>query len=254
MRIALDIFTLEKCQRKFAARSLENIDGFGEVCVSRSSNACDQRTARYRAAPFHLCAGHPPYRGKRPHKLLARSYGTYGAFEAAMKEAAPLAGDAWNDLNQYRGHRRGRRPRRGRILQGTAQCRGDLEASRRGAPPRRRNSRSHQAAALLPERLWCFTGSLEKFTRDEAKARPKASAQGLGLGFERRRTSWWLAPAPARKLDKAREFGVEVADRGRVARLDQRMTSPVAQSGRGLAAMGAFLSTARPPTFYRRGW
>jgi DNA ligase (NAD+) len=101
IRTAPDIFTLEKRQAASALTKLENIDGFGKVSVGKLYAAINER----RSIALHrfIYALGIRHVGETTAKLLARSYGTYEAFEAAMKEAAPLFGEDWNDLNAIEG-------------------------------------------------------------------------------------------------------------------------------------------------------
>ncbi|HEX8048337.1 NAD-dependent DNA ligase LigA, partial [Rhizobium sp.] len=100
VRTAPDIFTLERRQQSSLTK-LENIDGFGKISVGKLYTAINER----RSIALHrfIFALGIRHVGETTAKLLARSYNTYAAFEVGMKEAAPLAGDAWNDLNNIEG-------------------------------------------------------------------------------------------------------------------------------------------------------
>ena len=85
---------------------------------------------------------------------------------------------------------------------------------RRTVPPKRITKISMLSPSGIDIRgmTVVFTGALEKFTRDEAKAR----AESLGAkvaGSVSRKTDYVVAgPGAGSKLDKARELGVEVMD------------------------------------------
>jgi len=148
--------------------------------------------------------------GETTAKLLARSYSSYEAFEAAMKEASSLSGEAWNDLNAIEGI-------------GEVMARAIVEFFKE---PRNIEVISRLLEEVKPQAMEpvaatnsrvagktvVFTGSLEKFTRDEAKAR----AEGLGAkvaGSVSKKTDYLVAgPGAGSKLDKARELGVTVMD------------------------------------------
>ncbi len=100
IRTAPDIFTLEKRQQQSLTK-LENIDGFGKVSVGKLYAAINER----RSIALHrfIYALGIRHVGETTAKLLARSYGTYAAFETAMREAETLVYDAWNDLNAIEG-------------------------------------------------------------------------------------------------------------------------------------------------------
>ncbi len=118
---------------------------------------------------------------------------------------------------QHRRHRRGRGPRHRRVLQGAAQCR---RRSTRLWWKSHRRRRSVPVAANSPVagKTVVFTGSLEKMTRDEAKA----MAERLGAkvsGSVSKKTDYVVA-GPGRGLEaqrgtEARRHG---AHRGRVVR------------------------------------
>ncbi len=208
VRTAPDIFTLKKRQEGSTLTKLENIDGFGKVSVKKLFDAIDERRdiALHRLI-YALGIRHV---GDTTAKLLARAYGTYEAFEKAMKDSAEFSGDAWSDLNNIEGI-------------GEVVARAIVEFFKE---PRNVEVIDNLLAEVKPQeaeqiaasnspivgKTVVFTGSLEKFTRDEAKAR----AESLGAkvaGSVSKKTDYVVAgPGAGSKLDKARELGVEVMD------------------------------------------
>jgi DNA ligase (NAD+) len=209
VRTAPDIFTLRRRQEASPLLTkLENIEGFGRISVRKLFDAIDER----RSIALHrfIYALGIRHVGETTAKLLARHYGSYEAFGQAMKNAAPLAGEAWQDLNAIEGI--------GEIV-----ARAMVEFFKE---PRNMEVISRLLEEVTPQdaqqaaasgspiagKTVVFTGSLEKFTRDEAKAR----AEGLGAkvaGSVSKKTDYVVAgPGAGSKLDKARELGVEVMD------------------------------------------
>ena len=207
IRTAPDIFTLEKRQAASLTK-LENIDGFGKVSVRKLYDAIDAR--RSIALNRFIYALGIRHVGETKAKILARAYGTYAAFEEGMKGAAPLSGEAWNELNSIDGI-------------GEVVARAMVEFYKE---PRNLDVIDRLLQEVTPEaaeavvassspvagKTVVFTGSLEKMTRDEAKA----MAERLGAkvaGSVSKKTDLVVAgPGAGSKLDKAREFNVEVID------------------------------------------
>ncbi|MDR6818364.1 DNA ligase (NAD+) [Neorhizobium sp. 2083] len=208
IRTAPDIFTLKRRQEASALTKLENIEGFGKVSVKKLFDAIDER----RGIALHrfIYALGIRHVGETTAKLLARAYGTYEAFVKAMQEAAELSGDAWDDLNNIEGIGEVmaraiveffKEPRNVEVItrlleEVTPQAAEQIAASN----------------SVVAGKTVVFTGSLEKFTRDEAKAR----AESLGAkvaGSVSKKTDYVVAgPGAGSKLDKARELGVQVMD------------------------------------------
>lgn len=205
IRTAPDIFTL-KARQERSLTKLENIDGFGRVSVRKLFEAIDAR--REIALNRFIFALGIRHVGETTAKLLARSYGSYAAFAEAMQAAGSKFGDAWNDLNSIDGIGEVvaasiveffKEPRNLEVVERLLSEVTPLDAE----------------AAVVSDspvagKTVVFTGSLERFTRDEAKAR----AEGLGAkvaGSVSKKTDYVVAgPGAGSKLDKARELGVEV--------------------------------------------
>ena len=205
IRTAPDIFTL-KARQEQSLTKLENIEGFGRVSVRKLFEAIDAR--REIALNRFIFALGIRHVGETTAKLLARSYGSYAAFAEAMEAAGPKFGDAWNELNSIDGIGEVvaasiveffKEPRNLEVVQRLLSEVTPLDAE----------------AAVVSDspvagKTVVFTGSLERFTRDEAKAR----AEGLGAkvaGSVSKKTDYVVAgPGAGSKLDKARELGVEV--------------------------------------------
>ncbi|MGV2187067.1 NAD-dependent DNA ligase LigA [Rhizobium rhizogenes] len=205
VRTAPDIFTLERRQQSSLSK-LENIDGFGKVSVSKLYAAINERRdiALHRFI-FALGIRHV---GETTAKLLARSYGTYEAFEAGMKEAAPLAGDAWIDLNNIEGVGEVvaravvefyKEPRNVEVISKL------LDEVR----PQEAEQPTTSGSPVVGKTV-VFTGSLEKFTRDEAKAKAESLGAKVSGSVSKKTDIVVAGPGAGSKLDKAREFNVQV--------------------------------------------
>jgi DNA ligase (NAD+) len=208
IKTAPDIFTLEKRQSYSPLAKLENIDGFGKVSVRKLFDAInDRRQVALHRLIYALGIRHV---GETTAKLLARSYGSYAAFAEAMKAAADTTSEAWSDLNTIDGIGEVvaraivefyKEPRNidvvSRLLEQVAPL--DAEAPVASSSP-------------VAGKTVVFTGSLEKMTRDEAKA----MAERLGAkvaGSVSKKTDLLVAgPGAGSKLEKARELGVETTD------------------------------------------
>ena len=205
IRTAPDIFTL-KARQEQSLTKLENIDGFGWVSVRKLFEAIDAR--REIALSRFIFALGIRHVGETTAKLLARSYGSYAAFAEAMQAAAPKFGDGWNELNNIEGIGEVvaasiveffKEPRNLEVVERLLREVSPLDAE---APV--------VSDSPVVGKTVVFTGSLERFTRDEAKAR----AEGLGAkvaGSVSKKTDYVVAgPGAGSKLDKARELGVAV--------------------------------------------
>ncbi|SCB57372.1 DNA ligase (NAD+) [Rhizobium aethiopicum] len=207
IRTAPEIFTLEKRQQSSLTK-LENIDGFGKVSVGKLYAAINER----RSIALHrfIYALGIRHVGETTAKLLARSYGTYEAFATAMKESAPLSGDAWNDLNAIEGIGEVvaramvefyKEPRNveviGRLLEEVTPAEAEQPVT---------------TGSSVAGKTVVFTGSLEKFTRDEAKARAESLGAKVAGSVSKKTDIVVAGPGAGSKLDKARELGVQTMD------------------------------------------
>lgn len=210
IKTPVDIFTLQRRDAQ-AAQKLANREGYGEVSTRNLFAAIDaRRKIELHRLIFALGIRHV---GEGNAKLLARHYGTIDAFrEAMLAAAAGLSDDgntseAYQDLNNIAGI-------------------GDIVADavvEFFAEPRNVKALDlllHEIEVLPAEKprqtspvsgkTVVFTGSLTKFTRDEAKA----VAERLGAkvaGSVSKKTDYVVAGEDAgSKLTKARELGVAV--------------------------------------------
>ncbi len=205
IKTAPDIFTLEKRQQTSLTK-LENIDGFGKVSVGKLYAAINER--RQIALHRFIFALGIRHVGETTAKLLARSYGNYAAFEAGMKEAAPLSGDAWNDLNNIEGIGEVvaraivefyKEPRNTEVI---AKLLEEVQPQEAEQPV--------TSGSPVAGKTVVFTGSLEKFTRDEAKAKAESLGAKVSGSVSKKTDIVVAGPGAGSKLDKAREFNVQV--------------------------------------------
>lgn len=200
-----DIFTLQKRDARSAKKLVER-EGYGETSVRNLFAAIDAR--RSIALNRLIYALGIRRIGEGNAKLLARHYGTIEAFEEAMRAAAKdREGEAWHDLNSVEG-----------IGEVVADAVVEFFAEQRNikaldallAEIEVEPAEQARGDSPVSGKTVVFTGSLEKMTRDEAKA----MAERLGAktaGSVSKKTDYVVAgPGAGSKLDKARELKIAI--------------------------------------------
>jgi DNA ligase (NAD+) len=206
----VDIFALQKRDAR-AEKKLAEREGFGETSVRNLFAAIDaRRSIELHRLIYGLGIRHV---GEGNAKLLARHYGTIEAFREAMLAAAAGRGDdgntseAYQDLNDIGGI--------GDIVADAvveffAEPRNITALDALLAEIEVRPAEQPRKSSKVSGKTVVFTGSLTKFTRDEAKA----VAERLGAkvsGSVSKKTDYVIAGEDAgSKLTKARELGVNV--------------------------------------------
>ena len=206
----VDIFTLQKRDARSAKKLMER-EGYGETSVRNLFSAIDaRRSIELHRLIYALGIRHV---GEGNAKLLARHYGTIEAFREAMLAAAKggtgegNTSEAYQDLNDIGGV--------GEIV---ADAVVEFFAEKRNVKAldelldeiEVRPAEQPRKSSPVSDKTVVFTGSLTKFTRDEAKA----VAERLGAkvaGSVSKKTDYVVAGEDAgSKLTKARELGVAV--------------------------------------------
>jgi DNA ligase (NAD+) len=197
-----DIFTLDKRNHKI---KLQEVEGFGEVSVRNLFDAIAAR--REISLERFIYALGMRHVGETTARALARGYGTWQAFHDACLQLAK--GDEetraeMDNLDQIGDT----------VIDSLAAYFG--EAHNRGIVERLTgevrilDAEKPAASSPVAGKTVVFTGSLEKMTRDEAKA----MAERLGAktaGSVSKKTDYVVAgPGAGSKLGKAAELGVKV--------------------------------------------
>lgn len=207
IREPADIFTLEQ---RFGSglQQLKNREGWGEKSAQNLFAAIDaRRGVTLDRVIFALGIRHV---GEAAARLLAQVYGNWPAFETAMTQAGDRSSDAWATLLGIDGV--------GEVL-ATA-------VTAAFAQPRERASIDRLLAQLnvapveragVPDspvsgKTVVFTGSLEKMTRAEAKARAEALGAKVAGSVSARTDLLIAGPGAGAKAKKAAALGVETID------------------------------------------
>ncbi len=206
IRQPADIFTLAARDEANIAK-LKNRKGYGAQSAEKLFAAIEaRRTIPLDRLIFALGIRHV---GESSAALLARHYGTWAAFEAAMTAARDEAGPEWDDLLRIDGVG----PKLARSL--VAAFRNPAERAAIDAlvaqltvEPVARPA----AASPVAGKTVVFTGTLARMTRAEAKARAEALGAKVA-GSVSARTDFLVAgPGAGSKATKAAELGVAVLD------------------------------------------
>lgn len=201
-----DIFTL---RMRFGAgmQQLRNREGWGEKSAARLFDAIDEkRKIPLARVIFSLGIRHV---GENSAALLANHYTSWEAFERAMSTADIGAGPAWDELTGIDGV--------GAIMATSLVTTLQQEAERASiarliAELEVQDAEARATDSPVAGKIVVFTGTLERMTRAEAKAR----AEGLGAkvsGSVSAKTDILIAgPGAGSKATKAADLGVEIMD------------------------------------------
>jgi len=200
-----DIFTLEARDKRAAAKLAER-EGWGEISAKKLFDAIAARR-KVKLDRFIYALG-IPHVGEITGRLLARNYGSARKFLKTMTEAAAdPEGEAFAELDNIEG-----------IGPTVAAAIADFFAEKHNVKvvdelldevaPEPLEAIDH--ASPISGKSVVFTGTLEKMTRSEAKAR----AERLGAkvaGSVSKNTDYVVAgPGAGSKLKNAKELGVQV--------------------------------------------
>lgn len=199
-----DIFTLKARDASQLGR-LKNRDGWGAKSSENLFDAIDEkRRIPLNRLIFALGLRHV---GDSASNLLANHYISWSAFEEAMLAAAPHEGPAWEELNGIDGVGS---VMAGSVVDAFAQPLERAAIDRLIAQldvqdmPQRDTSSSPVAGKTL-----VFTGTLEKMTRAEAKARAEALGAKVSGSISAKTDLLIAGPGAGSKAKKAADLGVE---------------------------------------------
>ncbi len=207
VREPADIFTLAARDAANITK-LKNRDGFGEKSVTNLFQAIDdKRKISLNRLIFALGIRHV---GDSAANLLARNYGTWAAFETAMTGAQVGEGPEWAALTAIDGvgdvlaasvvnsfHQAAERASIDRLV-------AELEVQE-VAPPRTEGSPVAGMTIV-------FTGTLEKMTRAEAKARAEALGAKVAGSVSAKTDLLVAGPGAGSKAKEAAKLGIETID------------------------------------------
>ncbi|MCX8509954.1 MAG: NAD-dependent DNA ligase LigA, partial [Rhodobacteraceae bacterium] len=207
VREPADIFTLATRDSANITK-LKNRDGFGEKSVAYLFQAIEER----RKIPLNrlIFALGIRHVGESAANLLARNYASWAAFEAAMTEATIGEGPDWAALTAIDGV--------GDVLAASV-VNGFHQAAERASIDRLvAHLQIEDVAAPQAEgspvagKTVVFTGTLEKMTRAEAKARAEALGAKVAGSVSARTDLLVAGPGAGAKAKEAVKLGIETID------------------------------------------
>ncbi|WP_279059365.1 NAD-dependent DNA ligase LigA [Bartonella apis] len=214
IRSPVDIFTLETRQ-KTALSKLENLEGFGRTSVHKLYDAINAR----RQIPLSrfLFALGIRHVGEVNARRLARAYKSYNAFEKVAlaarypeENSGESGNDAWNELTNIEGI--------GFIVAeavvdfyGEEHNRNILQALLAEVTPLDEVLPVTDGSPVQGKTI-VFTGSLERMSRDEAKAMAERLGAKTAASVSKKTDLVVAGPGAGSKLTKAQELGVQIID------------------------------------------
>ena len=213
VRSPADIFTLKARQEQSLAK-LENIDGFGKTSVTKLFAAIDdRREVEFSRFLYALGIRHI---GETNAKRLARHFTSFAAFREVAETAVPPEGKgdpgnaAWQELNGVGGI--------GAIVAEAVveffaeeHNREVVDALLKEVTPRD-EARVGEVSSPVSGKTVVFTGSLERMSRDEAKAMAEKFGAKVAGSVSKKTDLVVAGPGAGSKLKQASELGIEVID------------------------------------------
>ena len=208
IREPADIFTLASRDADNPLQKLKNREGYGEKSAANLLAAIeDRRRVPLQRLIFALGVRHV---GEAAAGLLARHFGTWEAFESAVTAAEVGQGDAWNDLLSIDGV--------GEVMAASLVRTFHHEAERASIDrlvahlevlPAERPLGNGSAIA---GKTLVFTGTLERMTRAEAKARAEALGAKVAGSVSAKTDFLISGPGAGSKARDAEKYGIAIID------------------------------------------
>ena len=201
-----DIFTL-RARYGAGLQQLKNREGWGEKSANNLFDAIEEK----RNIPLHRLIFSLGIRhvGESAANLLARHYTSWAAFEAAMTSAIIGEGAEWEELISIDGV--------GAVMATSVITTFQQEAERATIDTLVAELNVQDAAAARTDspvagKIVVFTGTLEKMTRAEAKARAESLGAKVSGSVSAKTDILVAGPGAGSKATKAAELGVTTMD------------------------------------------
>ena len=202
-----DIFTL-KTRYGSGMQQLKNREGWGEKSADKLFQAIeDKRKIPLSRLIFALGIRHV---GEAASNLIAQHYGSWTAFEAAMGHAKSGDGPAWDDLIGVDGV--------GQVMAQSLVSTFAQEAERASIDRLVAElsvqdvARPDTEGSPVAGKTVVFTGTLEKMTRAEAKARAERLGAKVSGSVSARTDILVAGPGAGSKAKKAADLGIQTLD------------------------------------------
>lgn len=202
-----DIFTL-RARYGSGPRQLKNREGWGEKSAAALFDAIeDKRTIPLARLIFGLGIRHV---GEAASNMIALHYGTWEALDRAMKDARDHEGAAWDELIGIDGV--------GAVMAGSLVGAFAQEAEHASIDRLvdqltvLEAKRADTTGSPVAGKTVVFTGTLEKMTRAEAKARAERLGAKVSGSVSAKTDLLVAGPGAGSKAKKAAELGVETLD------------------------------------------
>lgn len=203
-----DIFRLSRTRGGPTGETLASLEGWGPRSAEKLFAAIEARRVQPLSRAIYGCG--IPQVGRSVSKLLARHYGSWGAFISAMDRAEIGSGDVWEDLLGIEGI--------GSVILTSLitafQQEGERAAIDRMAAELEIADEAPVEAVDSPVagKTMVFTGTLTQMGRSEAKARAEALGAKVSGSVSAKTDILVAGEKAGSKADKARSLGVEVID------------------------------------------
>jgi DNA ligase (NAD+) len=201
-----DIFTL-RARYGTGMQQLKNREGWGEKSANNLFDAIDEkREISLARVIFSLGIRHV---GENSAALLANHYTSWDAFEHAMTTAEIGAGAAWEDLIGIDGV--------GAVMATSLVTTMQQEAERASidrliAELTVQDAEARATDSPVAGKTVVFTGTLERMTRAEAKARAESLGAKVSGSVSAKTDILIAGPGAGSKAKKAADLGVETMD------------------------------------------